>query len=99
MAKSPVDLKGMRRTVDQLTRDLKNLQQQPATAARASETEALHQKLTDVKALLDSCPDAMFQMFAAPGGPRMAAGARRKTAKKTKKTARKSTRKGSRKVR
>jgi hypothetical protein len=89
----------MRRTVDQLTRDLKNLQQQPATAARASEAEALHQKLTDVKALLDSCPDAMFQMFAAPGGTMMAAGPRRKTAKKTKKTARKSTRKGSRKVR
>jgi hypothetical protein len=104
VAKSPVNLKGMSRTLDQLTRDLENLQRQPATPARATEAEALHQKLTNVKAMLDSCPDAMFQMFGPPGGPMMAAGARRPAAKKAakkkaRKTAKKTSRKRTRKAR
>lgn len=88
MAKSRVNLKGVHKAVDRLTKDLKNLRRQPATPARKSEAAALHRKLTTVKTLLNDCPDTMFRMFSVAEPP--AAGARAKT---TRKSSRKKTRK------
>ena len=90
MAKARVNLKGVRKAVDRLTKDLKNLRRAPATPARKTEAAALHRRLKDVRTLLVGCPDNMFRLFkvAEP------AAARRKA-----KTTRKSTRRGTRKVR
>ena len=63
MAKARVNLKGVSKTVDRLTKDLKNLRKKPATQARKAEATTLHRKLTAVKTLLDGCPDTMFRMF------------------------------------
>jgi hypothetical protein len=85
VAKARVNLKGLKKNVDRLTRDLKNLQKRPATPAGKTEAAALHRKLTEVKSLLQSCPDTMFQMFEVV----------QPTAKKrARKTAAKRTRKG-----
>ena len=97
MAKSRVNVKGVNKAVAQLTKDLKTMRRQPV-AASGRDLDSLHRRLTEVRALLNECPDPMFNMFAAPGGePMMAAGARRGAARK--KTAKKSSRKGTRKVR
>jgi hypothetical protein len=82
-----VNLKGVNRAVDRLTKDLKNLRRKPAAAARKTETAALHRKLTTVKTLLNECPDSMFRMFEVE--PTTALRARR-----AKKSSRKGTRKG-----
>ena len=81
MAKARVNLKGVGKTVDRLTKDLKNLRKKPATAARKTEAAALHRKLTTVQTLLNDCPDSMFRMFDV-SEPAPATRARKKTARK-----------------
>ena len=91
MAKARVNLKGVSRAADRLTKDLKNLRKKPATTARRAEATALHRKLTTVKTLLNQCPDTMFRMFEIEEPTT----ARRAKAKTARKTTRKRTRKGS----
>jgi len=84
VAKARVNLKGINKAVDRLTSQLERLEQRPAAGSARREINALHRKLTRVKALLaDECPQGMFREF--EFGARTAA--------------RKTTRKGSRKVR
>ena len=97
MAKSRVNVKGVNKAVAQLTRDLRTMQREPV-AASGRDLDSLHERLTEVRALLNECPDPMFNFFAPPGGePTMAAGPRRGAARK--KPAKKTSRKGTRKVR
>ena len=64
MAKSRVkNVKGVAKAVDQLTKDLKNLQRKPGVQARKTEAATLHRKLTAMRSLLNDCPDPMFRMF------------------------------------
>lgn len=88
MAKKRVNLKGVSRAADRLTKDLKTLRKAPATKARSAEVTALHRKLTTVKTLLAECPDGMFRMFDVTEPA-----ARRPKGKSARKTARKGTRK------
>ena len=91
MAKSRVNLKGVKKAADRLKKDLRSLQSRPAQARR-TEAAALHKQLTAIRTLIDKCPDGLFRLIevAEP------AARRRKVPKKT---ARKTTRKGTRKGR
>jgi hypothetical protein len=68
VAKARVDLKGVKKTAAQLAKDLKKLRKttQPASQRDA---DAVHERLTTIKALIDDCPEGLFRMFeiAAPG--------------------------------
>ena len=91
MAKARANLKGMSQAADRLVKDLKNLRKTPASGATRTETTTLHRKLTQIRTLLNACPDTMFRLF------EMAEPVARK--RRRTKTARKTTRKGARKSR
>jgi len=64
VAKARVNLKGVTRAVDRLTKDLKKLEKQAASAAEKREMGALRRKLTKVRAMVAAeCPPGMFRAF------------------------------------
>ena len=82
MAKARVDLKGITKQVDRITKQLEVLQEKSATQASKSELSALQRKLVKVRSLVsDECPPGMFRSFDL-GGTTTARRARKRIARK-----------------